>query len=177
MGLQLSKVELLDYDSSWHFKFLDEKEMLISLFGKDIVEIEHVGSTAISTIKSKPIIDIVVGLKKLENGEQYIHSLKSLGYSYKGHMGKSKRYFFSKGSEFEMTHHLHLVQYEDDNWNNQILFKEYILSNPDIARIYNDLKISLQVKYPNDREKYTEGKSSFIVETIREAKLSCKFNK
>lgn len=52
-----------DYDESYFEQFKVEKELLLNLFGEDIISIEHVGSTAITNIKSKPIIDIAILLK------------------------------------------------------------------------------------------------------------------
>lgn len=170
MGLSPKKVELVQYKSTWNTEFLKEKEALDLLFKDDIVTIEHVGSTSIPNIKAKPIIDIVVGLKQFEYGERYIEPLLELGYIFKGHLGKSRRYFFSKGNDIERTHHLHLVEFGDRNWKNQILFRDYLLANSDIAKEYNELKQLLEEKYSDDRTSYTDKKSKFVLEIISKAK-------
>ena len=39
--------------------------MLVPIFGDNLVDIEHIGSTAVPGLKSKPIIDILVAVKSL----------------------------------------------------------------------------------------------------------------
>lgn len=61
---------------------------LISRFKKildgDVLGIEHLGSTAISTIKAKPIIDIVLGVKTLDSILQYNDELNKNGFIFRG---------------------------------------------------------------------------------------------
>lgn len=50
----------------------------------EVLGIEHVVSTAISTIKAKPIIDIVLGVKTLDSILQYNDELYKNGFIFKG---------------------------------------------------------------------------------------------
>ena len=55
-----------------------------------------------------------------------------------------------------------------------INFKEYLIAHPDKAREYSKLKEELVNKYTYDVENYTNGKSDFIKEIDRKAKLRWK---
>ena len=39
---------------------------------------------------------------------------------------------------------------------------EILLNNPDVARIYEKLKLKLEIEYKFDREAYTNGKTELI---------------
>jgi len=133
----------------------------------DLVDIQHVGSTAIPELIAKPVIDILVGLKKLENGEKYISSLQEINYQYKGHMGKSNRYFFSKFHFNKNTYNLHLTEFEDHNWNKMIRFRDLLKMNKNTKEEYNRLKMELSLKYSDNRNQYTEEKAAFIERCLK----------
>jgi len=66
IGLKRGTVKLLPHNSKWTELFEKEKQLLESTFGNSIIAIEHIGSTAISGIPAKPIIDVNIGVKSLE---------------------------------------------------------------------------------------------------------------
>lgn len=162
IGLEKQKVQLLAHHESWAAFYIQESKKLLEIMNKDIVGIQHVGSSAIPELASKPVIDILVGLKQLEQGEKYIVTLQDIGYVYKGHMGKSNRYFFSKYKLKKNTFNLHLTEFGDLNWNKMIRFRDLLLTNRQIREKYNRLKLELSEKYPKDRNQYTQEKAVFI---------------
>jgi len=54
----------------------------LEAIGTDVVRIEHVGSTAVPGLGAKPIIDILVGLRRLQDATALIRPLERLGYEY-----------------------------------------------------------------------------------------------
>lgn len=67
LGLGKSEVKLVPHNDEWAEFFQQEKELLNSIIGEFVLGIEHIGSTAIKGIYAKPIIDIVIGLKSLDD--------------------------------------------------------------------------------------------------------------
>lgn len=166
MENKLNRVDLVFHDPSWKETYKTEKEIILSVINKNVVSIEHVGSTSVPNINSKPIIDIVIGLESLIECESYIAMLVDIGYVFKGHMGKSNRYYFYKlVNEIEMFH-LHVVEYCDQNWYNLVLFRDILLNNKQIRIKYNELKANLEKKHYKDRKTYTSLKSDFIIEVL-----------
>ena len=64
VGLKRGYLEIMDYREDYTKIYEDEKEELLKIYKDRISSIDHVGSTSIKNIKSKPIIDI---LKNLQN--------------------------------------------------------------------------------------------------------------
>lgn len=58
------KVKLEKYDLKWKSLFEIEKKKLLNVLGSNGIKIEHIGSTSIPDICSKPVIDIMIVLKK-----------------------------------------------------------------------------------------------------------------
>jgi GrpB-like predicted nucleotidyltransferase (UPF0157 family) len=76
-------IYLSPYDSEWPNLFSIEKEKLCQSIGQYILEIEHIGSTAIPEIYAKPVIDIMIGVDKLDElNPEIIFQLEQQGYEY-----------------------------------------------------------------------------------------------
>ncbi|HEX2640951.1 MAG TPA: GrpB family protein [Pyrinomonadaceae bacterium] len=170
LGLQRGTVALSLHREEWHQLFDQEKSRILRAIGEFIIDIEHVGSTTICGIVAKPILDVMVGIPTFEDGEKCVAALDKLGYEYKGENGIPGRHFFGKGAP--RTHHLHMVAADSDFWKHHLLFRDYLISNRQVAEEYNNLKIDLAARFPQDREAYTNGKESFVMRVLREAEIS-----
>jgi GrpB-like predicted nucleotidyltransferase (UPF0157 family) len=171
IGLKRGVVHLNPYTTEWKDAFQDEKRRILASIGSSILDIQHVGSTAIPGCWAKPIIDIAIIIESLEKVEACILPLQQIGYDYKGENGIPERHYFVKLVEGDIhTFHIHMCKPDNVNLQNQIIFRDYLLTHPDIMQAYSQLKLELAARYPTDRESYTESKSSFIENMIRLAK-------
>ena len=67
IGLKRGSVALLSHQEEWDKNAENVILELKQLLGNAAVDIQHVGSTAIVSIYAKPIIDIVIGLRDLND--------------------------------------------------------------------------------------------------------------
>lgn len=167
-GLESGKVKLAEHNKEWARVFADEKKLLAQALQKSAAEVEHVGSTAIPTIVSKPIIDIVIGVPSFERLQNEIGALTKLQYHYRGECGIPGRHFLTKGDPTRF--HIHLVERSSSHFLDMVLFKEYLCSNYGAAKRYEELKLKLEKEFATDRDKYTESKGPLISELLSEAK-------
>lgn len=170
MALKRGIVELVDYDEQWNEEYKKEEELLKSVLADRIFEIHHIGSTSIKGLKAKPVIDILVVIKSLEEIPEIEAMLKPYDYENRGQQGVSDRYFFAKGPEDARSHYIHFVEPNSDTYYNQVYFKKYLLEHPEYIKKYCDLKQELANKYADERSKYTKGKNDFITNVIKLAK-------
>ncbi|MEN1936266.1 GrpB family protein [Paenibacillus sp. 102] len=161
------------YNLNWHEEFRKEKEKFISLLEKDILAIEHIGSTSVEGLSAKPLIDMMIGVENLGLVDHWIGPLQAIGYEYVFHKHFPQRRFFRKGKWRAGTHHLHVYTYGGQEWKNNLLFRDFI-RNHEWARVeYKQLKQELAMKYPFDRVSYTNAKAPFIQKIILLAKEEC----
>ena len=141
-----------------------EKALLLPAIGDHAVAIEHIGSTAVPGLAAKPIIDIMVGLGRLEDAPITVEPLRLLGYEYVPEFEAElpDRRYFRKGPISSRTHHLHMVAHGGPFWERQLLFRDYLCAHPETARAYARLKRDLAAMFGDDREGYTYAKTSFI---------------
>jgi GrpB-like predicted nucleotidyltransferase (UPF0157 family) len=141
--------------------------LLKALSGSNI-PVEHIGSTSVQGLCAKPIIDIMIGIQKFDDGFKLVDCIEKSRYEFKGECGIPGRHFFAKGNP--RTHHIHIVETDSEFWNEHLLFRNYLREHEDDRKRYALLKRDLARKYPNNREMYTDSKTDFIQEVIVRAK-------
>jgi len=169
-------IELVSYDTQWpKMAELEIKKLREILPSNHIIDIQHVGSTAIPGMLSKPIIDIQIAVDSLPAIKQTaIDILKTLEYVYWDEDPDPEKMFFVKGMPpfgEKRTHHVHIIEPKSKRWQNRIIFRDYLIAHSDIAREYEQLKIKLAQEYTHDREQYTEAKTKFIDDVLCKAKV------
>ena len=164
------RVEIVSYNLNWKNIYKEESEKIKNILSDIIIDIHHIGSTAIPEIKAKPVIDILVEVKDIETVDWYNNKMEEFGYEVMGEYGIPKRRFFRKGGN-KRTHHIHIFQTGNEEIERHIIFKEYLIAHPDKGQEYSKLKEGLVNKYSYDIESYTRGKNDFIKEIDRKAKL------
>lgn len=172
LGVAYGKVKLAPPSPNWQTYFQSEAHILYQAIKSYVMEIRHIGSTAIPGIWAKPIIDIMAGLENLADIQFCVPLLKSVGYNYMGEQPIPGWHFFIKGHGEIKTHHLHVVEWESDYWVSHLLFMNYLCQHQEVAAAYEELKLELAKKYPNDRESYTRDKGYFIKAILEMALLA-----
>jgi len=160
LGLAHGKVVLADNDPEWTALYEAEAARLLPAISRLIVDIQHYGSTSIPCIKAKPIIDIVVGLRRFEDGLLLVEPLTDLGYDYVGVDMVPNDHLFGKG--VVRTHLLHAAEHGGDHWKRDLRFRDRLRSDPALAAEYERLKVDLAARYPDSRADYTAAKAAFI---------------
>jgi GrpB-like predicted nucleotidyltransferase (UPF0157 family) len=172
---------IADYDPAWLRRFEEERAMLYRACGRDaFVRIEHVGSTAVPGLAAKPIIDIMPGVRSLDDFAKHIPAIEALGWQYAPEMelpdpalndpGMPFRRYFRKFVDGVRVGHMHTVEYGSDFWREHLMFRNYLRVHPDDARAYADLKRKLADNYNrtmladnvNVNVGYTDNKTEFI---------------
>jgi GrpB-like predicted nucleotidyltransferase (UPF0157 family) len=172
LGLKRGTVELHDHDAAWEENARDTITLLKGIFGGAAVDIQHIGSTAIQSIKAKPIIDIVVGIGGFAVPENIMCELNSNGIIHRPNNDADEYTLFVIG-DFEndtRTHHIHVVKYGSAEWNNQLNFRDYLNSDREEAKKYEKLKVALMENYKDKRDDYTKSKEEYLLTAFERAR-------
>lgn len=65
IGLKRGTVQVVAYDPGWPGLFEQEWGVLHEHIGRLVLDIQHVGSTAVPGLDAKPIIDIAVAVASM----------------------------------------------------------------------------------------------------------------
>ena len=169
LGLKKGEVKLVPHNQKWVALFLSEKKLLEKNLGSLAQGIEHAGSTAIPGIRAKPIIDIWVGVCKVQNFKKAILGISESKYEQiRTTKSPHVHLVFAKGSKQKgTTHYLHLVKYKGKIWNDIVYFRDVLRKNRKLAVKYESLKLKLSKKYPLNRNMYILGKANFVKDVVK----------
>lgn len=153
-------IDLIDYDEAWPVRFQDEGSAIQVALGPAVVELHHVGSTAVPGLCAKPIIDIAIELKTFPPNEVVIETLSDLGYEHMGESSVPGRHWFAKGSP--RSFHVHATATGGKVTRAQVAFRDWLCSHPDGAEAYAMLKREAADGQTVDSGEYAGAKSDFI---------------
>ena len=165
-------VYLEPHQTEWERAAEETIRTLKRILGSTAVDIQHIGSTSIKTISAKPIIDIAVAVNDYELILSKRDVLEKADIVFRFDE-RPEQILFVMG-DFEKdtrSHHIHVVLFGSDEWNNYINFRDYLISNTEAAREYEAVKLRLAEQYPDDRIAYTGGKQEVIDKLLTEARV------
>jgi GrpB-like predicted nucleotidyltransferase (UPF0157 family) len=164
--IHTNQLEIVPYDPLWPAAFAAEAIRLRVALGALALRIDHNGSTSVSGLSAKPIIDIQVSVASLQPIKIYETRLGTIGYVHVPDPDDSFCPFFYRPPQWPHTHHVHLVESGGAEERRTLAFRDYLREHPETAREYEALKRDLAAKFAttNDesREAYARAKTDFI---------------
>jgi GrpB-like predicted nucleotidyltransferase (UPF0157 family) len=164
---RVEKYRFRRYDPIYKTFFRIEKKRLALAFSAE-VKIEHVGSTAVSGLGGKGILDILIG-----TGDSGIDAakegLQSLGYEFRQEASTEKRLFFRR--DYKYKHgtrrvHVHLTKLNGRDWKEMVSFRNYLLENKGAIAEYSRIKRHAVKVAKGDGKIYRKQKEEFIRKII-----------
>ncbi len=80
IGLKKGEVVLCDHNPRWEEYAEKTIRRLYEMLGDVAIDIQHIGSTSVKDIKSKPVIDLIVGVKDFEHVLNFTPALEESGF-------------------------------------------------------------------------------------------------
>ena len=158
---ELFPIILEPHNAKWKVYYLHEKEYLQSVFENKIIRINHIGSSSVTGLLTKPTIDILIEISEETDIDAITEKLLNKGYAVNHARDDIITYikgYTPRGFEGQAVH-VH-VRYSGD-WG-ELYFRDYLTLHTDVAREYEALKMQLKDKYLHDRDGYTGAKGQFI---------------
>ena len=166
-------ITLEPYDPRWADQFSNERRAIRECVDLSIpLVIEHVGSTAVPDLPSKPIIDILIGAS-FQDWPAIVEALKRMDYVHWEDNPEPDREFLVKGMPpfgIRRTHHVHIGEVGGRLWE-RLLFRDYLRHHAEDRIAYANLKRRLAAEYPHDREAYTNGKGELVANIMNRARV------
>lgn len=179
------KVEIEEYNPAWKNMFDIEKDIIENAFQNLSIKTEHIGSTSITGLGAKPVIDILIGVNDRKTLDELPTPLINAGYIYvkkyedvlpeRKYFIKVKNSFnevlpntlFSYNDKINRTKfphlfHIHGVVFESTLWKRYIGFRDYLIKNKDERERYCDLKKTLANQDWDSVNDYADAKTEFV---------------
>jgi GrpB-like predicted nucleotidyltransferase (UPF0157 family) len=164
------KYSISDYDPDWIVRFGSIKDFVKNIFKDKALSIEHVGSTSISGMKAKPIIDVLITVKDIKDLSKEIDEMIRAGYECgENYIAPNTLIFFSVGPDGEKLENIHVCEINSFKAKQFIIMRDFFRVFPEKAKAYSDLKESNMQKFPDDYPAYRTAKKPFLDQIEKEA--------
>jgi GrpB-like predicted nucleotidyltransferase (UPF0157 family) len=167
----LTAIQVVDYDPDWRRIFCQLRDQIWPSVRDVAVAIEHVGSTSVPGMAAKPVIDMDVIIATVADLPLLKLRLGSLGYEHRGNLGVDDREAFLSPENLA-SHHLYACVQNSLALQNHIAVREYLRTHPAEAAEYSTLKKRLADRFSNERERYVESKTDFILSILEQCGFS-----
>ncbi|ABQ32251.1 protein of unknown function UPF0157 [Acidiphilium cryptum JF-5] len=172
----MDHVEMAEYDPAWPGMFETEARLLKRVLPPGfIVRMEHIGSTAVPGIAAKPVIDILAGVRDVEEARTIASPLLAPnGYTIWTGNPFTDRIMFIKGlppAAVRRTHHLHMALLDGAMWDT-LVFRDLLRADAAERVAYETLKRDLAIRFRDDRNGYTAAKSEHIQAAMQRARIN-----
>jgi GrpB-like predicted nucleotidyltransferase (UPF0157 family) len=158
-----------DYSPAWPLEFQAEAARLDALLGGALVEIHHIGSTAVPGLPAKPIIDLLPIARSLAEIEAATPALEAAGYKAWEEYGLPGRRYFTKDRHGVRTHNIHIYQAGDPDIARHLAFRDYLRRHPAVRDDYAAVKRAAYARHPADIGGYSDHKDAWIKRTEQRA--------
>lgn len=160
---------VVPYDPDWPSQFEAERELLERALAPWLEGgIHHIGSTAIPGIAAKPVIDMMAGVRELEEARAAFEPLFELGYVETPH--RPGTHHFSKPYGVAPTHGLHLTEPGSHLWEERLAFRDALRADPVLVAEYAALKQRMLDEERRGGPGYDSGaKRAFVARVVANA--------
>jgi GrpB-like predicted nucleotidyltransferase (UPF0157 family) len=159
-------IAVVPYDPEWPRRFEAEGALLERVLAPWLEGgIQHIGSTAVPGLASKPIVDMMAGVQNLNEARAAYEPLEAEGYAYTPHRPGIAHHFDKRRSP-EGRFGLHLPEPGSDLWRERLAIRDALRSDAALAGKYEALKLRLAREHAGDGEAYTLGKRAFVAREL-----------
>jgi GrpB-like predicted nucleotidyltransferase (UPF0157 family) len=127
--------------------------------GGRLLEVHHVGSTAVAGLLAKPTLDVMARLAAWPPEDETLVRLVRLGFRDHGEAGEPGRRFLTRGGH---AVHLHLVGPATDQLTRHLALRELLLRDRHARRRYEAAKRTLVDQHSGGRAAYVSGKDALV---------------
>lgn len=164
------KVELAPHNPAWAERAAAETERLRGALGDNLLAVHHIGSTAISGIAAKPIVDLMPIVADLAALDAARPAVEALGYVWRGEFGlQGRRYCVLADEAGRRIVQAHCYQQGDPGVERHLAFRDYMRAHPDEAAAYEAEKRRAAALHPDDSLAYNGAKNDWIQAAERRA--------
>ena len=160
-------IQLNPYDEKWPALFEREKERILKILKDKALMIEHIGSTSVSGLMAKPIIDILLVVEDAGKEEDYMDDLCRHGYILRVREPDFENHHMFKGPDTDI--HLHVFSKGSKEIEKYLLFRNYLRLHDDARELYENTKKELAKKTWKYVQNYADAKSQVVQKILSDA--------
>ena len=163
-GREKRSILLQEWDPTWSARFEQERRRISAALGPVARRIEHVGSTSVTGLSAKPIVDIQLSVDDVDDEASYVGPMEDAGYVLRvrepGHRMLRTT---------DLGVHIHVCATGGDWERRHLLFRDWLRRSSEDRARYAAVKQLLARRQWDDMNDYADAKNSVIEEITERA--------
>lgn len=156
-------MRVVPYDPDWARRFEAERAVLERALQPWLEGgVHHIGSTSVPGLAAKPIVDMLAGVRDLDEARAAFAPLEALGYVHRPH--RPDAHLFAREG-----YGVHLTVPGSDLWRERLAFRDALRTDPALREEYAAYK---RVHFGSGA--YTSGKRPLVARVLAEAGIGLK---
>jgi len=174
-------IRLVEYDPDWPEGFRREAERICAVLGDRVLQLEHVGSTAVPGLPAKPILDMLLALANSADEPAYVPAMEGAGYVlrirepdwnehrlFKGPVTDPRLSTPGRGPDTNIN--LHVFSSGCPEIARMLAFRDWLRINPSDRDLYARTKLELAQKTWKYFQNYADAKTAVVEEIMARAR-------
>lgn len=154
-------ISICEYDPGWPAHYEQEQQRVRDALGPIVLATEHFGSSAVPGLASKPIIDILVGVRALGEASLRAPALEAMGYENFGEIFVSGRLYLRKRGappHFNVA----ITELGSPFWATNLMVRDYLRAHPHEVAEYARHKREAVQQGATMFSSYSQAKEPFL---------------
>jgi GrpB-like predicted nucleotidyltransferase (UPF0157 family) len=164
-----AKIDLAEYDPEWPRLYEREEARMRGALGPVALRVEHVGSTSVSGLAAKPVIDIVLVVRDTRDEDSYVPPLEAAGYVLRIREPDWFEHRLFKGPDTNVN--VHTFSEGCEEVERMVGFRDWLRTHDADRDRYLAAKRELAAKEWKYVQNYAAAKSAVVREIIARAEL------
>lgn len=160
-------IRLVDYDSGWPDRFSREAARIRAILGDRVLQLEHVGSTAVPGLPAKPIIDMLLVLANSADEPAYLPSIETAGYVLRIREPDWNEHRLFKGPDTNIN--LHVFSSGCPEIQRMLAFRDWLRISRSDRDLYARTKLALAQKNWKYVQNYADAKTAVVEQIMARA--------
>ena len=160
-------VMLADYDPAWPVQFEREAGRIRAALGDGVRLLEHVGSTSVPGLASKPIIDIVIAVPDSSDEASYVPAMEAAGYVLRIREPEWFEHRLFKGTDPAVN--VHVFTEGEFEIRRMLAFRDWLRRHADDRRLYERTKRELAARDWKYVQHYADAKTDVVAAIMERA--------
>ena len=161
-------IYLAEYDPEWPRLFEREARRVGQALGETVLELEHVGSTAVPGLAAKPRIDMLLVVPDSSDEASYVPQLEASRYLLAIREPNWYEHRTFKGPDTDIN--LHVFSRGCPEIDRMLLFRDWLRSNEADRALYERTKRELAIRRWEYVQNYADAKTQVVKEILSRAR-------
>ena len=164
-------VRLMHYDPRWPQEFEQTRSGILHSCLGWVIDVQHIGSTAIGGMIARPILDVVAAVRDDHDAEQAITESASMieGLNFRKDqtpMWAAETIVLNKPRSGEPTHRIFLTYLHSPFYRSAITIRDALRSDRELSLRFEETKVARWRRGEGEPQKYAGDKSVFFAHLI-----------